>query len=96
MPTEFSTANWAEQVGAKVSAQVLAMEYEKAVKEQKKELKDSKNKAKSQEDLSQHITIEEIEEREILLKVRETGQSRLRPRRSTLPSFRYKQICNGT
>jgi hypothetical protein len=59
--TEFSTANWAEQVGAKVSAQVLAMEYEKAVKEQKKELKDSKNKAKSQEDLSQHITIEEIE-----------------------------------
>jgi hypothetical protein len=60
--TEFSTRNWAEKVGAKVSAQVLAMEYEKAVKEQKRELKDSKNRSKPQEDLSQHITIEEIEE----------------------------------
>ena len=60
--TEFSTRNWAEKVGAKVSAQVLAMEYENAVKEQKRELKASKNKAKPQEDLSQHITIEEIKE----------------------------------
>ena len=64
--TEFSTRNWAEGVGAKISAQMLAMEYEKAVKEQKKELKDSKNRAKSQEDLSQHITIEEIEVEEDL------------------------------
>ena len=60
--TEFSTRNWAEKVGAKISAQVLAIEYEKAVKEQKRELKDSKNRAKPQEDLSQHITIEEVEE----------------------------------
>ena len=41
---------------------MLAIDYEKAVKEQKRELKDSKNRAKCQEDLSQHITIEEIEE----------------------------------
>ena len=60
--TEFSTSNWAEKVGAKISAQVLDMEYEKAVKEQKRELKDFKSRAKTQEGLSQHITIEEIEE----------------------------------
>ena len=60
--TEFSTRNWAEEVGVKISAQMLAIEYEKAVREQKKELKDSKNRAKSQEDLPQHITIEDIEE----------------------------------
>ena len=60
--TEFSTRNWAEEVGVKISAQMLAIEYEKAVKEQKRELKDSKNRAKSQKDLPQHITIEDIEE----------------------------------
>ena len=64
--TEFSTRNWAEKVGAKISAQMLAIEYEKAVKEQKRELKESKNRAKPQEDLSQHITIEEIEVKEDL------------------------------
>ena len=64
--TEFSTRNWAEKVGVKISAQMLAIEYEKAVKEQKRELKDSKNRAKPQEDLSQHITIEEIEVEEDL------------------------------
>lgn len=64
--TEFSTRNWAEKVGAKVSAQVLAMEYEKAVKEQKRELKEFKTRTKPQEDLSQHITIEEIEVEEDL------------------------------
>ena len=60
--TEFSTRNWAEKVGVKISAQMLAIEYEKAVKEQKRELKDSKNRANSQEDLPHHITIEDIEE----------------------------------
>jgi hypothetical protein len=42
------------------------MEYEKAVKEQKREIKEFKNRTKSQEDFSQHITIEEIEVKEDL------------------------------
>lgn len=63
--TEFSTRNWAEKVGAKISAQVLDIEYEKAVREQKKELKEAKARAKAQEDLSQlpQIEIIEIEEK---------------------------------
>jgi hypothetical protein len=40
---------------------MLDVEYEEAVRDQKRELKEFKNRAKPQEDLSQHITIEEIE-----------------------------------
>ena len=54
-----------ELSGAKISAQVLDIEYEKAVREQKKELKEAKARAKAQEDLSQlpQIEIIEIEEK---------------------------------
>jgi len=59
--TEFTTRIWAEKVGAKISAQELAFKYEEAVREQKRELRESKARAKGQEDLPQ-IEIIELEE----------------------------------
>ena len=59
--TDWSTNNWAEKVGAKTSAQLLAFKYEEAVREQKRELRESKARAKGQEDLPQ-IEIIELEE----------------------------------
>ena len=56
--TEFSTRNWAEKVGAKLSARVLDIEYEKAVRDQKRELKEAKARARAQEDQSQLPQIE--------------------------------------
>ena len=58
--TEFSTRNWAEKVGAKLSARVLDLEYEKAVRDQKRELKESKNRAKTQEAQAQLPHVELI------------------------------------
>jgi len=48
--TDWSTNQWTKEVGAKLTAQLLAVEYEQAVKEQKKELREAKARAKSQED----------------------------------------------
>lgn len=62
--TDWSTKNWAEKIGAKISAQGLAINYENAVREQKKELREAKARAKGREDRSQlpQIEIIEIEE----------------------------------
>jgi len=71
--TEWSTKKWTEDVGKELAAKMLDVEYEMAVTEQKKELKEYKKKAKAQERRSQllqiepmPITIEEIEVEEDL------------------------------
>lgn len=46
--TEWSTRNWTEEVGKEFAAKMMDLEYEKAVTEQKKELKEYKKKAKAQ------------------------------------------------
>lgn len=47
--TEFSTRNWTEEVGKEFAAQMMDIEYEAAVTEQKKELKEYKKNAKAPE-----------------------------------------------
>jgi len=54
----FSTKQWAKEVGAQLAAKTLFMEYEEAVRDQKKELKESKRREKLQEDQSQLPQIE--------------------------------------
>ena len=46
--TEWSTRNWTEEVGKEFAAKMMDVEYEMAVTEQKKELKEFKKKAKTQ------------------------------------------------
>ena len=58
--TEWSTKKWTEDVGKQLAAQMLAVEYEEAVREQKREIKDSKNRAKTQEAQLQALQIEPI------------------------------------
>jgi hypothetical protein len=59
--TDWTTKNWAEGVGAELAARTLDMEFEQAVRDQKKELKEFKTRAKAQEGLSQLPQIEVIE-----------------------------------
>jgi len=54
----FSTTQWAKEVGAQLAAKTLFMEYEEAVRDQKKELRESKKREKLQEDQSQLPQIE--------------------------------------
>jgi DNA-binding CsgD family transcriptional regulator/glutaredoxin len=64
--TEWSTRNWTEEVGKEYAAKMMDVEYEMAVTEQKKELREYKKRAKSQTQLPQvepvPMTIEIIEE----------------------------------
>jgi DNA-binding CsgD family transcriptional regulator len=46
--TEWSTRNWTEEVGKEFAAKMMDVEYEMAVTEQKKELREYKKKAKAQ------------------------------------------------
>ena len=61
--TEWSTRDWTEEVGKEYAAKMMDVEYEMAVTEQKKEVKEYKKKAKSQTQLPQvelvPMTIEE-------------------------------------
>ena len=43
----FSTKQWAKEVGAQLAAKTLYVEYEEAVREQKRELKEAKARAKA-------------------------------------------------
>ena len=54
----FSTKQWAKEVGAQLAAKTLYVEYEEAVRDQKKELRESKKREKLQEDQSQLPQIE--------------------------------------
>jgi hypothetical protein len=54
----FSTGQWAKEVGAQLAAKTLFMEYEEAVRDQKKEIRESKKREKLQEDQSQLPQIE--------------------------------------
>ena len=58
--TEWSTKKWTEDVGKQLAAQMLVAEYEEAVREQKREIKDSKNRAKAQEAQLQALQIEPV------------------------------------
>ena len=58
--TEWSTKKWTEDVGKQLAAQMLAVEYEEAVREQKREIKDSKNRTKAQEAQLQALQIEPV------------------------------------
>ena len=58
--TEWSTKKWTEDVGKQLAAQMLAVEYEEAVREQKREIKDSKNRTKAQEAQLQPLQIEPV------------------------------------
>jgi len=49
----FSTGQWAKEVGAQLAARTLFMEYEEAVRDQKKELRESKKREKLQESFPQ-------------------------------------------
>jgi hypothetical protein len=60
--SSFSLRNRFQEIAEEKAPELMRFWYEQAVDEQKKELKEFKKKIKSQEDLSQHITIEEIEE----------------------------------
>jgi hypothetical protein len=46
--TDFSTRNWAEEVGTQYAAKMMDIEYEQAVDEQKKELREYKKRTKIQ------------------------------------------------
>jgi DNA-binding CsgD family transcriptional regulator len=46
--TEWSTRNWTEEVGKEFAAKMMDVEYEMAVTEQKKELREYKKRAKAQ------------------------------------------------
>lgn len=63
--TDWTTRNWAKGVGAGLAAQFLDIEFEQAVRKQKKELKEAKARAKGQENLSQLPQIETISIEEI-------------------------------
>ena len=54
----FSTEQWAKEVGAQLAAKALYVEYEEAVRDQKKELRESKKREKLQEALPQLPQIE--------------------------------------
>ena len=58
--TDWSTKQWTEQVGKDLTIKWIDGEYEQAVNEQKKELKDYKKKLKTQEVLPQLPLIELI------------------------------------
>lgn len=62
--TEWSTRNWTEEVGKEFAAKMMDVEYEMAVTEQKKELKEFKKKAKTQPLQIEPIplTIEDVED----------------------------------
>lgn len=62
--TEWSTRNWTEEVGKEFAAKMIDVEYEMAVTEQKKELKEYKKRAKAQLPQVEPVplTIESIEE----------------------------------
>lgn len=67
--TDWSTKQWTEQVGKDLTIKWIDGEYEQAVNEQKKELREYKKKEKAQEEQIQlpqiepiPLTIEEIEE----------------------------------
>jgi DNA-binding CsgD family transcriptional regulator/glutaredoxin len=68
--TDWSTRQWTEQVGKDLTIKRISIDYEQAVNEQKKELREYKKKEKAQEEdqiqLPQiepiPLTIEEIEE----------------------------------
>jgi hypothetical protein len=49
--TEWSTREWTEEVGTEFAAKMMDVEYEMAVTEQKKELREYKKRAKSQTQL---------------------------------------------
>ena len=61
--TEWSTREWTEEVGTEFAAKMMYVEYEMAVTEQKKELREFKKKARTQTQLPQvepvPLTIEE-------------------------------------
>ncbi len=63
--TEWSTRDWTEKVGKEYAAKMMDVEYEMAVTEQKKELREYRKKAKSQIQLPQMepvpMTIETVE-----------------------------------
>jgi hypothetical protein len=66
--TEWSTRNWAEDVGKELAAQMLFVEYEEDVREQKREIKDFKNRAKAQEEQpngAETLIIEDIIEEDL-------------------------------
>lgn len=62
--TEWSTRNWTEEVGKEFAAKMIDVEYEMAVTEQKKELKEYKKRAKAHLPQVEPVplTIESIEE----------------------------------
>jgi hypothetical protein len=63
--TEWSTREWTKDVGKQLAAQMLVVEYEEDVREQKREIKDFKNRAKAQEEQpngAETLIIEDIEE----------------------------------
>jgi hypothetical protein len=67
--TDWSTRQWTEQVGKDLTIKRISIDYEQAVNEQKKELREYKKKEKAQEEQIQlpqiepvPLTIEEIEE----------------------------------
>jgi hypothetical protein len=64
--TDWSTRDWTKETGKDLAIKWIDGEYEKAVDEQKREMKDYKKKAKAQTQLPRiepmPITIEEIEE----------------------------------
>jgi hypothetical protein len=67
--TDWSTKQWTEQVGKDLTIKRIAIDYEQAVNEQKKELRDFKKKEKAQEEQIQlpqiepiPFTIEDVEE----------------------------------
>ena len=67
--TDWSTKQWTEQVGKDLTIKWIDGEYEQAVNEQKKELREYKKKEKAQEEQIQlpqiepvSLTIEDVEE----------------------------------
>jgi DNA-binding CsgD family transcriptional regulator len=58
--TEWSTKKWTEDVGKELAAKMMDAEYEEAVRDQKRELKEFKNRAKTQEAQSQLPHVELI------------------------------------
>ena len=54
----YDTREWAEEVGAQLAARTLDIEYEEAVRDQKKELREFKKREKLQEPLPQLPQIE--------------------------------------
>ena len=58
--TEWSTKKWTEDVGKELAAKMMDAEYEEAVRDQKRELKEFKNRAKTQEAQAQLPQVELI------------------------------------